>query len=179
MNLPASRTYGGWLAIVRILTGLIWLVHAVPKFLKSGMFLPPSGFFASYLQDGIAKTSGPYHDFLANVVAPNAPIFAELVRVGELLVGISLVLGLFSRLGGLFGILLPLDYMAARGALGTINGWGTTDACIALLSAISLVLPTGRVAGFDGLRAPRARRAPAVVAEVVPERPLDGPQAPP
>jgi thiosulfate dehydrogenase (quinone) large subunit len=178
MNLPSARTYGGWLAVVRILTGAIWLIHAVPKFLNGAMFLPPNGFFTSYVQNGIAKTSGPYHDFLAGVVMPNAALFAELVRVGELLVGISLLLGLFTRVGGFFGIVLPLDYMAARGALGTVSGWGTTDACLALLSAISLVLPAGRVAGFDGLRASRARRTPTVVAEVVPERPLDGPKAP-
>jgi thiosulfate dehydrogenase (quinone) large subunit len=179
MSLPSSRTYGAWLAVVRILTGAMWLIHAVPKFLNSAMFLPPNGFFTSYVQTGIGKTSGPYHDFLVNVVAPNASIFAECVRVGELLVGISLVLGLFTRVGGFFGILLPLDYMAARGALGTVSGWGTADASIALLSAINLVLPTGRIAGFDGLRAPRVRRTPTVVAEVVPERPLDGPHAPP
>lgn len=180
MILPSPRTYAGWLALVRILTGVIWLTHAVPKFLNPGMFLPPGGVFTQYVQTGITKTTGPYHDFLATVVVPNAAIVAELVRFGELLVGISLVLGLFSRLGGFFGIVLTLDYMAGRGALNTISGWGSVDACLALLSAINLVLPTGRVAGFDGLRAPRMlRRPPTVTAEVVPERPLDRPTAPP
>jgi thiosulfate dehydrogenase (quinone) large subunit len=179
MNLPSLRTYAGWLAFVRILTGAIWLIHGVPKFLHSATFLPPSGFFANYLQQGIATTSGPYHDFMVSVVAPNASIFAELVRLGEVLVGISLLLGLFSRLGGFFGILLPLNYMAVRGAVGTLSGWGSPDASLALLSLISLVLPTGRIAGLDGLRTPRAPRRPTVVAEVVPERPLSGPSAPP
>ncbi len=179
MKLPSSRTYAGWLAIVRILTGAIWLIHGVPKFLKSSTFMPPSGFFTDYLQRGIATTSGPYHDFMVNVVAPNATIFAELVRLGEVLVGISLLLGLFSRLGGFFGIVLPLNYMAVRGAVGTLSGWGSPDASLALLSFISCVLPTGRIAGLDGLRTPRAPRRPTVVAEVVPERPLDRPSAPP
>jgi thiosulfate dehydrogenase [quinone] large subunit len=177
--LPSSRTYAGWLAFVRILTGAIWLIHAVPKFLHPETFLPPSGFFADFLQKGIASTTGPYHDFMLSVVSPNAIVIANFVRFGELLVGISLVLGLFSRLGGLFGVVLPLNYMAGRGALMTLSGWGTLDAALALLSAISLVLPTGRIAGFDGLRTPRAPARPTVVAEVVPERPLDGPSAPP
>jgi thiosulfate dehydrogenase [quinone] large subunit len=164
---------------VRVLTGVIWLIHAVPKFLHPETFLPPSGFFADFVQKGIASTTGPYHDFLLNVVAPNAIVIANLVRFGELLVGISLVLGLFSRLGGFFGIVLPLNYMAGRGALVTLNGWGTLDAALALLSAISLVLPTGRIAGFDGLRTPRPPPRPKVIAEVVPERPLDRPSAPP
>ncbi len=179
MNLPSPRTYGGWLAIARMLTGAIWLIHAIPKFINGAAFLPPNGAFAMYLQNGLAKTAGPYHDFLANVVAPNAALFAELVRVGELVAGISLFFGLFSRVGALIGVVLPLNYMAARGALTSVSGWGTVDACIALLSAVSLVLPTGRVAGLDGLRRPRAPRRRAVVAEVVPEPPLERPTAPP
>ncbi|HEV3092817.1 MAG TPA: TQO small subunit DoxD [Candidatus Cybelea sp.] len=178
MNLPSARTYGGWLAIVRVLTGCIWLLHALPKFLKADMFLPPNGTFATYLQNGIGKTVGPYHDFLVNVVQPNALTFADMVRFGELLVGITLVLGLFTRFGALVGVALTADYIAARGGLSTANSWGSLDACLMLLSAISLVLPTGSVAGIDGLRRPRAPRQQRVVAEVVPERPLDGPRAP-
>ncbi len=178
MNLPSSRAYGGWLALVRVLTGLIWLIHGIPKFTNSAAFMPPSGFIVSYIQEGIGKTAGPYHDFLVGVVQPNIGIFAELVRLGEVCVGISLVLGLFTRLGGFFGIVLPLDYMAARGALTTFTDWSTVDACMALLSAISLVLPTGRVAGLDAFFT-RRRAKTAVVPEVVPERPLDRPTAPP
>ena len=171
MILPSLRTYAGWLALVRALTGVLWLAHAVPKFLKGPAFLPPEGRFATYLQQGIATTAGPYHDFMMSVVQPNAALFAELVRLGELMVGVSLLFGLFSRIGAFFGVVLPLNYMAARGFVGTL---GSPDASIALLSLINLVLPTGRVAGFDGLRASRAARRPTVIAEVVPEHPLDG-----
>jgi len=178
MNLPSSRAYARWLALVRILTGIIWLIHGIPKFLHGDAFLPPNGFFTSYLQQGIASTSGPYHDFMVDVISPNAAVFAELVRFGEVLVGVALFLGLFTRLGGFFGILLPLNYMAVRGAIGTLSGWGSPDASLALLSAISLVLPTGRVAGVDGFLHRRSARRTTVVAEVVPERPLDRPSAP-
>lgn len=179
MMLPSSRTYAGWLAIIRVLTGVIWLIHGVPKFLHGDRFLPPNGFFGNYLQQGIATTVGPYHDFMVSIIQPNAAIFAQLVRFGEVLVGISLVLGLFTRFGGFFGIVLPLNYMAVRGAISTLSGWGSPDASLALLSAISLVLPTGRVAGADGLRRRRVPARPKVIAEVVPERPLDRPSAPP
>ena len=52
MNLPSSRTYGGWLALVRVLTGIVWLIHGVPKFLHSDRFMPPDGIFATYMQRG-------------------------------------------------------------------------------------------------------------------------------
>jgi thiosulfate dehydrogenase [quinone] large subunit len=177
VNLPSSRSYGGWLAIVRILTGCIWIIHAVPKFIHAEDFLPPNGAFGQYVTQGIAKVGAPYHGFLVNVVQPNALVFAELVRFGELLVGISLVVGLFSRLGGLFGIVLTVDYLAARGALTSFSGWASIDGCLMLLSAISLVLPTGRVLGLDAFNARRTPRRAVVVPEVVPERPLDGPRA--
>lgn len=179
MNLPSSRAYGGWLAIARVLTGVIWLTHGVPKFLHSDRFMPPGGVFATYLQKGLASGTGPYHDFLANVVQPNAGIFAELVRLGEVCVGISLVLGLVTRLGGVVGVLLPLNYLAARGGLGSFSAWGSLDGCIMLLSAINVVLPTGRIAGIDALMTRRAPRRQTVKAEVVPEPPMRGPTAPP
>lgn len=179
MKLPSSRSYAGWLAIVRILTGAIWLIHGIPKFVHASAFMPPSGIITSYLQDGLARSTGPYHDFIAGFVLPNVGIFAELVRLGEVCVGISLVLGLFTRVGGFFGIVLALDYIAARGGLGHVSEWGGVEACLALLSATSLVLPTGRVFGLDALMRPRAPRRERVVAEVVPERPMDRPTAPP
>jgi uncharacterized membrane protein YphA (DoxX/SURF4 family) len=179
MKLPGSRVYGGWLALVRILTGGIWLVHGIPKFLNSAQFMPPGGAFSGYLQSGVVKATGPYHDFLVNTVQPNAAVFAELVRYGEVCVGISLFLGLFSRLGGFVGILLPLNYIAARGALATLSAWSSIDGCLMLLSALSFVLPTGRVAGLDALMSRPSVRRTTVVAEVVPERPLSGPSAPP
>lgn len=174
MNLPSSRSYGSWLAVVRFLTGCIWIIHAVPKFIHAADFMPPNGAFGQYVAHGIGKAGAPYHDFLLNVVQPNALVFAELVRFGELLVGISLAVGLLSRLGGLFGIVLAVNYLAARGALTSFSGWASIDGCLMLLSAISLVLPTGRVLGLDAFRAPRRT---VVVPEVVPERPLDGPRA--
>jgi thiosulfate dehydrogenase (quinone) large subunit len=178
VNLPSSRTYAGWLALVRFLTGVMWLTHGVPKFLHSDRFMPPSGLFATYVQHGVTSTTGPYHDFLANVVQPNAGLFAELVRLGEVCVGISLLLGLLTRLGGFVGILLPLNYLAARGGFGSVSEWGALDGSMMLLSAISFVLPTGRVAGIDGLFTRRSPRRQVVVPEVVPERPLDRPSAP-
>lgn len=178
MNLPSSRTYGLWLAIVRIVTGAIWLVHGIPKFTHPERFMPPNGIIVTYVQQGLSKTVGPYHDFLANVVQPNLPIFAELVRIGEVAVGLSLFWGLFSRLGGLFGVVLAANYVVAAGGAASASAWSAINGTLLLLSAISLVLPTGRVLGLDALLAPRRVRRTVVVPEIVPERPMEGPRAP-
>lgn len=177
--LPSSTAYAGWLAIVRILTGAMWLSHGIPKFTQSMQFMPPGGFMADYVNRGLQATTGPYHTFLQTVVEPNLPIFAELVRLGEVLVGISLVLGALTRLGGLFGVVLTLNYIAARGHMLSSATLQSLDFGLLVLSLTSLLLPTGRFLGVDALFA-RVKRAGAPVrAEFVPEPPLDKPTAPP
>src|SRR5665213_1793513 len=125
--LPSNRTYAFWLALLRIGVGAIWLLHGTSKFLNPDAFMPPNGFMAKLVANGVANTGGPYHDFLANVVTPNIGIFAECVRVGEVLVGCLLVLGFLTRLGGLGGMFLTANYMLAQGTLGTQAGWSGLD----------------------------------------------------
>jgi thiosulfate dehydrogenase [quinone] large subunit len=177
--LPSSSTYAGWLAVVRILTGLMWLSHGIPKFTQSAQFMPPNGFMAEYIARGLQTSGGVYHEFLANAVQPNLALFAELVRLGEVLVGVSLVLGALTRLGGLGGILLTLNYIAARGHVFSSSALQSLDFGLLVLSSISLVLPTGRALGVDALFSRSKTRPSAVRAEFVQEPPLKGPTAPP
>lgn len=176
--LPSSTRYAAWLALVRVLTGLMWLAHGVPKFVQSAQFMPPGGYFADYINRAAQATAGPYHAFLAASVIPYMPLFAELVRLGEVLVGLSLVLGALTRLGALAGLFLALNYVASTGhALSSATLQSLAFAMV-VLSLISLVLPTGRFLGVDALFA-RSRRPPPVRAEFVPEPPLDRPTASP
>jgi NADH dehydrogenase len=194
--LPSNRTYAFWLALLRIGVGVMWLLHGTGKFLNSASFMPPDGLIAKVVANGVATTSGPYHDFLANVVTPNIGIFAELTRIGEVLVGCLLVLGFLTRLGGLGGMFLTANYMLAQGTFGTQQGWSGLEGATFALSAISFVLPTGRALGLDWFfsRPPKTAPVPVAVAppaaptatapsgpvqaEFVDEKPLDGPTAP-
>jgi NADH dehydrogenase len=194
--LPSNRTYAFWLALLRIGVGVMWLLHGTGKFLDVDAFMPPNGLMAKMVANGVATTSGPYHDFLANVVTPNIGIFAELVRVGEVLVGSLLVLGFLTRLGGLGGMFLTANYMLAKGTFGSQAGWSGLDGAMFVLSAISFVLPTGRAIGLDWFFSRPRQPAPVPVAvapsagpsasaptgpvqaEFVDEKPLDGPTAP-
>jgi thiosulfate dehydrogenase (quinone) large subunit len=184
-RLPSSQAYALWLAILRILTGGLWLARGIPKFTQSAAFMPPGGTMTLSVNRGLALTSpgSPYHNFLAHVVQPYIGFFAELVRLGEVLVGVALVLGVLTRLGGLGGVLLTLGYMAAAGGIGTFAAWQGLDACLLVLSLTNLVLPTGRTLGIDAFFGQqRAAAVPAppttVRAEFVNEPPLEGPTAP-
>jgi len=175
--LPSAIAYGRWLALLRVLTGGIWLVHAIPKFTRSEAFMPPAGSIVRLVgAQAQQNPTAPYAQFLAHVVVPNLGIFAELVRLGELLVGVALVLGLLSRPAAFFGIVMTLNFLAARGGLLSFEDWGGLDGALMLLTAVSLVLPTGRVWGIDALLGAKPEQPPTVRAVFVDEPP-PGPPA--
>ncbi len=180
MKLPSSSTYAFWLALLRIYTGAFWLMHGIPKFLHGDEFMPPNGAMTQFLNGQITHNSGPYQAFLVHVVLPNAGFFAELVRLGEVVTGCLLFLGFYTRLGGLIGVLLALNYISAKGGLMHLSVWSGLDSVALVLSALNVVLPTGRVLGIDGLLW-RMKRKPEVVAAgavFVDEPPMTGPTAP-
>lgn len=176
--LPSNRTYAFWLALLRILTGAYWLMHAWPKFWESATFMPPNGFAVDFVAKAVANTTGPYHDFMLNTVQSHVDVFAEAIRFGEGLVGVLLVLGLLTRIGGLGGMILTLNYMTCKGLLFSTAGWSGLDGAMFALSAVNLVLPTGRMLGFDAFIGRRRKESKAVEPEFVEEKPLTGPTAP-
>jgi uncharacterized membrane protein YphA (DoxX/SURF4 family) len=165
-------TYASWFTVLRLYTGVFWLAHGIPKFLNSSAYMPPSGFMGQMVQKAIMSQTGFYHDFLLNVVTPNITLFAELVRLGEVLTGCSLLLGVFTRFGGVAGCFLALNYMAAKGALSDWTTIGSLDAAAFVLSFLMIVVPAGRVAGVDAVlvRRPRVRKD-VVIPEIVEEPP--------
>jgi len=179
VKLPSSATYAFWLALLRIYAGAFWLMHGIPKFLQSQDFMPPNGVMMQFLNTQIQHNGGPYQGFLLHVVMPHATIFAELVRVGEVVTGCLLFLGFYTRLGGLIGMLLALNYISAKGGLAHLSVWSGLDSTAFVMSALNFVLPTGRVLGVDGLLW-RMRRRPQPVAGAVfvEEPPMTGPTAP-
>ncbi len=92
------------LAGVRIATSVFFLLFCEYKLAGPGF---AHGGFQTYLQDYIANSVVSfYRSFLTGVVQPHAVFFGYLVGLIELLVGLSLLLGLWVRpaciLGGLF-----------------------------------------------------------------------------
>jgi uncharacterized membrane protein YphA (DoxX/SURF4 family) len=161
--LPSSRSYASWLALVRVYTGFFWLEHGLGKLRAQPAFGAPNGALAQFLAEQTTKTVGPYHDFLVTVVAPNLPTFAYAVELGELLAGALLLAGLFTRFGALIGVVLALNYWAAKGGFHGLAASSGFEMCAAVLTALSLVLPTGRYFGLDALGTRGRARAPAGV----------------
>jgi uncharacterized membrane protein YphA (DoxX/SURF4 family) len=84
--------------------------------------------------------------------------FATLVTWGELFVGITMVLGLVTRLSAAVALVLLVNYMLAKG------GWSwrpsSSDAAFAVISLALLIGAAGRTFGLDAFLARRWPRSP-------------------
>lgn len=158
MSLPGVILQGilarAALVVLRVYLGAIFLLAALPKLQQE--FTPS---MIGFLQLVALEKGHPfYQEFVRQVVLPNAPVFATLVTWGELLVGVSLILGLMTRLSAVVALLLVVNYMFAKGA------WfwtpSSNDAAFAAISCALLIGAAGRTFGLDAFLAQRWPRAP-------------------
>jgi len=96
-----------------------------------------------------------YKAFLQNTVLPHASLFATLQTYGEVVVGLGLILGLFTRLTAVVGLVLSLNY-------GLATQWmtfGQQGFHLLLITSmvIFLVAGAGRAWGLDAVLLPRLR----------------------
>jgi thiosulfate dehydrogenase [quinone] large subunit len=119
-----------WLAVIRIGLG-VWFVKSA--FTKLGYVLafgvlPLPGandrflaFQAKQVAEWAANPDivGFYRWFLDAAVVPNAALFAHLQAVGETVVGLGLILGLFTPFVAGLGLFLTLNYALATWHRGT------------------------------------------------------------
>ena len=131
-----------WLAI-RLYEATVFLPAGWDK-ITSGTWLFGDGAPIQGLIGGaIASkdTPGWYAWFLENVVQPNAGLFATLVAVGELAVGLGLLVGVLTGIAAFGGVFLNANFVLS-GAVGS------NPALIVLGTLLSLAW---RNAGWIGL----------------------------
>lgn len=158
MSLPGVVIQGilarSALVLLRIYLGGVFLVAALPK-LRSDFTPTMIGFLQTV---ALEKGHSFYQGFIEQVVLLNAPLFAALVTWGELLVGISLLLGLMTRLSSCVALVLAVNYMFAKGA------WfwtpSSNDAAFVAISLTLLIGAAGRTFGLDAFLARRWPRSP-------------------
>jgi thiosulfate dehydrogenase [quinone] large subunit len=137
-----------WL-ILRLWLGYQWLHAAWGKWVEGGWVgSGAGGAVKGFAQGAIAQTTGEhpqvtgwYATFLKEVVIPNAALFSYLVILGETLVGIALVLGIFTGIAAFFGVFMNSAFIFA----------GTAGANPLMAIVGILLMLAWRVAGYWGL----------------------------
>lgn len=112
-----------WL-IVRLYVGFIWLKSGWGKINAPAWTGENAGAAVSgFIKGALAKAeegkdvTGWYAAFLENVVLPNAKVFSFLVAYGEVLVGLGLIVGLFTGIAAFFGSFMNVIFLFA----GTVS----------------------------------------------------------
>lgn len=135
--------------VVRLYLGYEWLIAGWGKVTNPAWFGADAGAaMQGFVQGALGKTGGLHPDvyqwyasFLQSTVLPNLVAWSNAIAVGEVLVGLGLIAGLFTGVAAFFGFFMNVNFLLA----------GTVSANPAmLLLALALIL-SRRVAGYWGL----------------------------
>jgi thiosulfate dehydrogenase [quinone] large subunit len=134
----------GVLVPLRILCGLILILEGWGK-LQHGWL---HGIALLDTLDGWVEAGKTYRFFLPVVqtARTHPKIFGTLVTMGELSIGLSMLLGVLTRLGAFLGVLLLFSF-----ALGAGQGLAPPGNALLMgaLFVVFVVAPPGRVLGLD------------------------------
>ena len=137
------------MTVLRIWLGWQWVSAAVEK-LGSPVWTGSKAGVAitGFLQHAASLSQGPHPDvqgwyasFINAVALPDATFFSYLVSWGELLVGLALILGIFTTFAALMGALMNTVYLLA----------GTSSSNPNMLIIEALVMVAGFNAAVYGL----------------------------
>jgi thiosulfate dehydrogenase [quinone] large subunit len=141
------------LALLRIGVGLYFFANGYDK-LHAG-WLGDSRQLQRMLQAALRRSPSWYAHFLQTTVLPHVALFARLVTAGELLVGISLVLGLLTPVGAIGAIFLTTNYMLQSPVASLITA---RDRLFILCGLIFFLSAAGSIWSLDAVLTGLMRR---------------------
>jgi thiosulfate dehydrogenase (quinone) large subunit len=137
--------------LVRLYVGYEWLTAGWGKLTNpAGVWVGDKAGAAitGFLNGSLGKTTGAHPDvqgfyawFIQNIALPNAALLSYLVTFGEILVGIALILGLFTGIAAFFGGFMNANFLLA----------GTVSSNPVLFVLATLLVLAWRVSGYWGL----------------------------
>jgi uncharacterized membrane protein YphA (DoxX/SURF4 family) len=146
------------LGLARILYGLLWWQQSKWKVPSDDFGRKSGGGLWYWVHQEIQfPTLNAYKDFLVNVMIPHWTFFGWMTLITETFIAVTLILGLFTRLGALVAL-----GMAANITIGIVSvphEWGWTYTMLIMLPALFLLADAGRSFGLDSFLAPRLESA--------------------
>ncbi|MBX4191395.1 MAG: DoxX family membrane protein [Candidatus Doudnabacteria bacterium] len=107
-----------WL-IVRLYVGYEWLMAGWGKFGNPAWTGDKAGSAVKgFLMGALQKSSGAHPDvtgwyasFIEKVALPNVAVISYMVTFGEILIGVGLILGIFTGIAAFFGTFMNLNFL--------------------------------------------------------------------
>ena len=147
-------------ALARIVYGVLWWQQSKWKVPSDDFGRRSGGGLWYWVQQEIQyPTIAAYKDFLVTVMIPHWTLFGYLTLFTETFIGVTLILGLFTRLGAL--VALGMAANITLGILSVPHEWGWTYTMLIVLAAILLLTGAGRSFGVDAVLGPRLDEAAA------------------
>jgi len=138
--------------LIRLFLAYEWLNSGTGKI--QSILSDPSAYFGglSKVFAAVWAKTNPYPfmaDFLTNAAAPNASVFVTAIAITEVLVGLSLLLGILTRFGAFGGIVMNVIFYLAAGHTSP----STAGINLIMIGAqlAMMVAPGGRVLGLDAI----------------------------
>ncbi|MFA5551935.1 MAG: DoxX family membrane protein [Trueperaceae bacterium] len=147
--LYASKWMAPFYLIVRVYVGWAWLSSGWGKVQNPAWVGSDAGTAVrGYLNGAIARSQGDnptvslwYAWIIENIFLPAAPLMSYMVALGEVAIGIALILGLLTGAAAFFGGLMNVAFMLA----------GTLSSNPVLFMLSTWLVLAWRVAGWYGL----------------------------
>ena len=177
MNRPAASP---WPVLLRIGVGGSWLIAGASKVADPAY---ATTLLAPTLTRWANINHGPISSFIATSLIPNVGVLAFVVKVAELLIGIALIVGLFTRLAALVGLLAIGFAWVLQEGFATLSGYGVGIFLIMITMLYLTLASSGHLLAIDAIRSGHSRKTadPPPLQKIIvpPEKAPNGPMSRP
>ncbi len=110
------------MTLIRIVLGIFWLLQITWK--PPPTFGCPDAGLCLWMDQEIQyPVLSLYADFVRTIARPNVILFGWITTITEVSIGLSLLLGLFTRLGALVGVLWSVNLLLGLANIPHEQGW--------------------------------------------------------
>lgn len=140
-----------YLWFARIVIGGMWYQQMLWKLPLTFTDNPDGSGGLRYWMEEMGKYAAfkPHASLVNDLMLPNFKLFAFQVWAAETFVAVSLLLGLFTRLGGLLGMLMAMNLWL--GLYNRPHEWPWTYFFLILLNGLFFFFRAGRALGVDAV----------------------------
>ncbi len=165
--MAGTRDMAGWLTataalwplgLARIVYGLLWWQQSKWKVPSDDFGRKSGGGLWYWVHQEIQyPTVNAYKNFLENVLIPHWTFFGWMTLITETFIGVTLMLGLMTRLGSLVAVGMAVNITI--GILSVPHEWVWTYTMLIMLPVLFLLTDAGRSFGVDAFLAGPLDRA--------------------